>query len=173
VPGCERTHSANGYCATHYTYLRKGKPPESLIPIRARIDPLARDAEGRKQCTRCREWKDAGAYGSRSREKDGLHVTCMRCQRGDLLRRLYCMEMDEYEAINEKQGGVCAICGKVNSNGKALFVDHDHRCCPDTPTCGKCTRQLLCGPCNHGIGYLQDDPGLIRQAAAYLERHRE
>lgn len=173
VDGCKRPHSASGYCATHYTYLSKGKDPQAFTPIRERIDPLARDAKGRKQCTRCRSWKGIDAYGSRSREKDGLHVTCLRCQRSDMLQRLYLMTIDQYEAMATAQDGVCAICGKANANGKALFVDHDHRCCPGTPTCGTCTRQLLCGPCNHGIGYLQDDPGLLRAATAYLERHRE
>lgn len=173
VEGCEKPHAAVGYCGTHYAYLRKGKQPDEMKPVRARINPLARDEAGRKQCSQCRDWQEVDHFGFRAREADGLHVTCLRCQRGDMLQRLYRMTIDEYEVMAVAQGGVCAICGKANANGKALFVDHDHRCCADTPTCGGCTRQLLCGPCNHGIGYLQDDPDLIRLAAAYLERHRE
>jgi hypothetical protein len=44
-----------------------------------------------------------------------------------------------------------------------LAVDHDHKT-------GK-IRGLLCRNHNTGLGLFRDDPAIIRQAAAYIERH--
>lgn len=172
VEGCDRSHSCGGYCEVHYNYVRRGARHEDLKPIRERINPEERDSEGNKRCTACRGWKATSDFGVRKQNADGLHTACIRCQRKWLLERLYRMPIEVYEVMLKAQAGVCSICSRTNSNGKALFVDHDHRCCATTPTCGKCTRQLLCGPCNHGIGYMQDNPDLLRKAAAYLESHR-
>lgn len=72
----------------------------------------------------------------------------------------YGLTIEDYNALLEKQGGVCAICSNVCSTGKRLSVDHDH----DT---GR-VRGLLCSTCNRGIGMLRDDPELIRAALRYL-----
>lgn len=70
------------------------------------------------------------------------------------------------------QGGVCGLCTREFS-GEETFVDHDHTCCPGrTKTCGKCVRMILCRACNQGLGMLQDNPGLLRAAADYIERFR-
>ncbi len=53
----------------------------------------------------------------------------------------------------------CAICG----HGEGLHIDHDHKT-------GK-IRKRLCGNCNRGLGVFQENPGLLREAALYLERH--
>jgi len=65
----------------------------------------------------------------------------------------------EYDAMLERQGGVCAIC-KGKSSGR-LVVDHDH-------ATGN-VRGLLCGSCNLALGLLRDDRGRLRAAMAYLE----
>jgi Recombination endonuclease VII len=62
---------------------------------------------------------------------------------------------------------VCEICGRQ----VGLVRDHDHACHRDK-MCIKCFRGFLCPPCNSGLGMFQDDPGLLRAAAAYLERPR-
>jgi hypothetical protein len=64
--------------------------------------------------------------------------------------------LEEYSALSEKQGGVCAVCQEV----KTLVVDHDH----DT---GK-VRGLLCHGCNVGIGLLGDKSASVGRAARYL-----
>ena len=55
------------------------------------------------------------------------------------------------------QGGVCVICLRK----KAAHVDHSHET--------GLFRGLLCFPCNGGLGQFRDNPGLMREAAAYLE----
>jgi Recombination endonuclease VII len=79
--------------------------------------------------------------------------------------RLYGLTLDEYEALVDQQGGVCAICEEppVKGRGKRLVVDHDHRT-------GR-PRGLLCALCNVAIGYLREDPRLFDRAKEYLTRY--
>jgi hypothetical protein len=88
----------------------------------------------------------------------------------NLSRFSLCLE--DFVRMLESQGGICAICGGVNANGKALCVDHDHACCPGDGSCGRCVRGLLCGNCNHALGHMRDDPARLRAAATYIEAAR-
>ncbi len=81
----------------------------------------------------------------------------------------------QYEAMEDAQGGVCAICRQPEtltnpkSGGRQrLRIDHDHACCTTRPWCGRCVRGLLCHRCNSAIGLLGDDPVLVRSALTYL-----
>lgn len=90
-------------------------------------------------------------------------------------KRFKGLSVERFDEIFAAQGGVCAICGNPETakrNGKVqrLAIDHDHACCPGEKACGQCTRGLLCGRCNAGIGQMKDDPERLRKAAAYLER---
>ncbi|WP_405624249.1 endonuclease domain-containing protein [Streptomyces sp. NBC_00076] len=84
-------------------------------------------------------------------------------------RRWYAFRLtpDEYAAKLETQGGGCAICGRP-PGARALTVDHDHGCCPRTPTCGGCTRDLICGNCNVGMGLFDEDAVRVDRVASYL-----
>lgn len=81
----------------------------------------------------------------------------------------YGMRLPDYAKLLGAQGGVCLLCGDIETrkgpNGQVmpLSVDHDHKT-------GK-VRGLLCSNCNHGIGNFGDDPELIEQAIAYLKKH--
>lgn len=83
--------------------------------------------------------------------------------------RTYRLTAEQYWAIYEAQGRRCALCQRATGKTKRLAVDHDHRCCPETPTCGKCTRGLLCTTCNKRVlGHLRDDPGAFVRGALYV-----
>ncbi|MFD5697455.1 endonuclease VII domain-containing protein [Streptomyces lasiicapitis] len=166
--GCDRRRRTHGLCTAHYLQKFKG---EELRPLRIRIDTTARDEQGRKQCSRCRDWKPDSDYYANPRIKGGLHSFCMRCWRSDVLKRAYGITLDQYEAMLTKQGGGCAICGGTNANGRNLYVDHDHACCPGAKSCGLCVRALLCDPCNRSIGLMRDDPMRLEAAASYLRRY--
>lgn len=93
------------------------------------------------------------------------------------LRAFYNMTREQYDALLEVQDGVCAICRQperfINRRTglpHRLAVDHDHRCCPGSKSCGQCVAGLLCHACNAGGGKFGDDPDLLRAAADYFER---
>jgi hypothetical protein len=67
----------------------------------------------------------------------------------------------EYSVMLEKQAGLCAICTKVNQNGRKLAIDHNH-------TTGK-IRGLLCSNCNVGLGHFKDNLKLLSRAGSYLQ----
>lgn len=87
------------------------------------------------------------------------------------LARLYKITREQYGRMFEAQSGLCAICHSPPGK-RPLFVDHSHHCCPRTPTCGQCTRGLLCGPCNFSLHALEHREGWLERAAAYLGAHR-
>jgi len=86
------------------------------------------------------------------------------------LKAKYGMSIEQYDALLDKQRGLCACCKQAEINGRRLSVDHDHKCCPSRMTCGRCIRGLLCQRCNQVLGKMQDSPLLLKRAIAYLKR---
>jgi 5-methylcytosine-specific restriction endonuclease McrA len=78
------------------------------------------------------------------------------------LIRKYGITESDYEAMLQRQRGLCAVCGEPPGQ-KRLHVDHDH-------ATGR-VRELLCTPCNTLAGHL----GSKRRTGveAYLKKHRE
>jgi hypothetical protein len=60
------------------------------------------------------------------------------------VERQFGLSRQDQQDLWEYQGGRCA-CGKPMSKP---HLDHDHNCCPESPTCGKCCRGYLCYDCN-------------------------
>jgi hypothetical protein len=87
------------------------------------------------------------------------------------LKKYYGIDESIFTGMYNKQGGLCAICKHpvrnpfVSLNGGKQAVDHCH-------TSGK-VREILCYTCNVGLGSFQDSPELLRDAAKYIERHRD
>lgn len=84
-----------------------------------------------------------------------------RENRGYSLKHHYGMTIEQYEAMLERQGGLCASCGDPFE--KTPHVDHNH----ETGV----VRELLCGPCNLAVGHLKDSAPRAMALALYLERH--
>lgn len=61
----------------------------------------------------------------------------------------------------QDQDGMCRICGRAWTRGRALHVDHDH-------ATGR-IRGLLWFTCNNALGDFADDPDRLRAAARYVE----
>jgi hypothetical protein len=68
----------------------------------------------------------------------------------------------DFKKVIEQCGSKCQICGGDGSkHKKGLVVDHDH-------TTGV-YRGILCAFCNTAIGYLQDDPEIMKKAINSIE----
>ena len=83
----------------------------------------------------------------------------------------YGITVDDYVLMADSQNGLCFICSEpetvLASNGlpRGLAVDHCHSTSK--------VRSLLCTRCNILLGKVKDNPGLLRAAASYLEKHAE
>lgn len=75
-------------------------------------------------------------------------------------RAAYGLSVEELAALEERQGGRCAICGRKPK--RRLAIDHDHRT-------GE-VRGLLCRDCNLALGLFGDDVRRLLAALAYLVR---
>ena len=190
VPGCFRPHKLRGYCASHAQRFRRGVDVNVQIATRDRSPPercIAPDCEASVKAKGLCQMHYARllrrGYIKRSdRTKPVLDCTLPGCGNamyaGGLCNRHYLRQraaaeygltLADLEAMLAKQGGVCAICEglsrMVARSGKIsdFAIDHSHKTGQH--------RGLLCDQCNRGIGLLQDNPAIIRRAAAYLERH--
>jgi len=133
----------------------------------AKRNARARSIDGKKICYSCSKWKEESEFSVRKGTDDGLHHECKDCVTGRRLPK-YNLTLEQYKEMVESQGGVCAICLKPPS--RAFDIDHDHNCCPQDTSCGKCVRGLLCFNCNSALGKFKDDPDSLRRAVAYLTR---
>jgi hypothetical protein len=75
------------------------------------------------------------------------------------MERFYGLVPNQKEQMYEQQKGVCSICKK---HFKILAVDHNH-------VTGQ-IRELLCKPCNLGLGNFRENPQSLQNAIDYLNR---
>lgn len=92
------------------------------------------------------------------RDKNQHRLPAMR--RSGMLRKLYGLTIDSYNALLLKQGGKCAICETIILPGNKSAIDHDH----DTGE----VRGILCTQCNTGLGNFKESIALLHWAANYL-----
>jgi hypothetical protein len=107
-----------------------------------------------KSYAQSRKWKKSNP--------DKMHVLSTGWYRKNHLKikeRMYGMKEGDLIKLIEKQKGTCAICKK---KPKVLVVDHNHKN-------GK-VRGLLCRKCNLGIGHLNDNVAIIKNAIKYLSK---
>ena len=84
-------------------------------------------------------------------------------RRANWMKGKYGLSSDGYDALLERQGGVCAICGKADWNGRGPVIDHDH-------VSGK-VRGVICGHCNTALGMAFDNIPTLERMIEYLKRH--
>ena len=147
----------------------------------------------RKECAKCHIDKPLDQFHKRRASIDGLQPKCIECRRqgkseNERLRanertkewarnnpeavknnnlKKYGITLADFDAMLEKQAGVCAVCLRPAVGGRnsaaRLNVDHDHNT-------GR-VRGLLCTNCNTAIGLMLDSPDRLLAAARYLETH--
>jgi len=90
-------------------------------------------------------------------------------QRAYRLFGRYGLSVAQYDAMCERQGGKCAICGlppdRNNTRSGTLHVDHCHKT--------GMVRGLLCWLCNSSLGGFRDERARLLAAIAYLDKHGE
>ena len=107
----------------------------------------------------CRSTRNRGK--SKARGPRGPRTPATAAQRRrEHLRYTYGLTVEQFDAMLVAQAGRCDICARPM---KSPHIDHDHG--------SGAVRGLLCQPCNHGIGSMEDNPARLRAAADYLERH--
>lgn len=134
------------------------KPPEDFSPRGERYGVVLRK-------TTCKE-----CAARQAREWYGRHTERGLTNRRRLqLKADYGLTPEQYDAMLEAQGGVCALCARperAKRDGKVMRMPVDH--CHET---GR-VRALLCHACNRAIGLLGEDVELLRRAIDYLLRHK-
>ncbi len=124
-------------------------------------------AQGTRQ-SRCKECFKVRMQKYNADNTEKRRETWRRYRRASYMKKKYGLTDEEYWAMYETQGRVCAICRRpdpvVHSvQERPLHIDHDH--------VTGAVRALLCRGCNMGIGAMGDDAARVRAAAEYLERH--
>lgn len=115
---------------------------------------------GTRQYAQCKSCVQAYAkdYYRKNPDKRRAHKA-KHTRRANLKK--FGLTPDDYAQRLMDQRGCCAICKRPDPFS-LLAVDHDH-------STGK-VRGLLCRNCNLVLGKMKDNPELLREAAAYLER---
>lgn len=109
-------------------------------------------------CNKCLKLRRISAFGYCS--------TCYQVTRKEQLKT----------KLLRKQRNKCAIrfCKTDVSNYtlRDWQLDHDHKCVNGPYRCDKCTRGLLCKPCNLLIGLSRESVKILRSVIAYIRRLR-
>lgn len=110
-----------------------------------------------KACDPCR--LAANKYRREKLEKDNaeLGYNPRRFKRHNITKEMY-------DQLMSKHNGKCWVCNEEN----AIHIDHDHKCCEGSYSCGKCIRGVLCSQCNTGLGLFKDSSKNLKRALEYL-----
>lgn len=135
-------------------YKQNFKSKKSTDPIVERV------------CNICGFLKPASEFYRYAKNNNPV-ADCIDCRKlrtkGNHYKSKYGITKEEYSEIFHVQNGLCLICG--NASERRLCVDHCHKT--------GFIRGLLCNHCNTAIGFLKEDPSLIRRAAEYIESAKE
>lgn len=158
--GCgRRANPGSRFIKGHSNLLRKKRRLE------ATVDHATGEITLTLHCPKCQTDKPLDAFPRKGNYRDGTkrYGYCRPChsvyQRRQKLKRVFNISVEEYDAMLDAQGGVCAICERPPGKTR-LAIDHEHKT--------GLIRGLVCPPCNHGLGYWADDIRRLDAAAQYL-----
>jgi hypothetical protein len=129
--------------------------------------------ETHKQCRICEQIKPYSEYAgkdSKTKQKESYCIECKKFMGSERVLKKYGLNVDSYMKLFNDQNGLCKICNNAESSGKRLSVDHDHRCCSGSYTCGNCIRGLICFRCNAALGMVSDDTEILQSMIKYLQK---
>jgi hypothetical protein len=159
---CTKCKEVKPFSQYHNEKVRKdGKHPY--------CKPCAAEARAKRKKLKPVSREKAREYTARYKEKYPERVAEQDRRRN--LRQKFGISLEDYDALIESQGGVCAICGQPetarNPKGEAkpLAVDHDHGT--------GAVRGALCARCNTAIGLMQDDVERLASAIEYLSKSEQ
>ena len=119
-------------------------------------------------------------YRKQNKTKMNLQSQAWNLAHKDRRRELfwllhYKLDLQKFNIICDLQNSRCAICKEPIPEELTRYwhIDHDHKCCPDSFTCGQCTRGILCHHCNRGLGGFKDNLDILKSAVEYLEKEKE
>jgi len=151
----DRLHLAKGLCQPCYDKKRWKENPkykEQSAERQRKYRAKNKEALAAKSTV----WKEAN--------KD----RCKRVRRAYALKTEYGITLEQYEAMLESQGYVCAICSEPpDSNSKKPFLAVDHRHASGN------IRALLCLRCNLGLGYFRERIDILQSAIDYIFKWEE
>jgi hypothetical protein len=197
---CNEKHEAKGYCKRHYAvFLRRSKSKTRTkgcnfstctrdnhiyqYCLEHYEEYLKLIKQGTRRCMGCEKIKPRDEFITVKRNKTGISARCKKCSSENnyirypvspeeskkyRLKKFYNMSLDDYNQLLKIQGEVCAVCLQPetslnhNKTVRSLAVHHNHET-------GKVIA-LCCVRCNRGMGYLGDDPELLRRAADLNEQ---
>lgn len=152
------------FCA--FRYCKKELDDSSYIPLRG-------DAAGRGLwfCDqRCCEY-EASRTANQLRDP-----AIKKVSKWQIRLKRYGLTQETFDKLWDSQEGKCPGCLRsLNLEDTGSWaIDHDHycpKCSGEPPTCGLCTRGILCHGCNGFLGKTKDSPDTLRRLADYQESY--
>lgn len=141
-----------------------------------------------KVCVKCNEEKSLDMFAKGKNYKDGRRGTCKKCHTKYVTNYynnnpdkkaaknkmntyykpnyiIHNISKEKYNEMLKLYDGKCYSC----KDRAATNIDHDHSCCNNRASCGKCIRGLLCNQCNTALGLLQDSRQKIECLLEYIK----
>lgn len=146
-----------------------------------------------KRCKKCKEEKSLENFTRRKIYSDGLDIYCKSCKNktkrlwtlnnkdkiktynkqtrykypyevAKFRERKYGLTLEAYNRMLVNQEYNCGLCLEPLKSSGRICVDHDY-------ITGK-VRSILCIKCNTGLGMFNESAEALRNAADYLDNHR-
>jgi hypothetical protein len=136
-----------------------------------------------KICIKCNKLKDISLFAKGGKYADGRRNYCKQCHssyvtnyikqnpskrsKQDYKRKFkrHGLTEEQYLDFFNLHSGKCHVCKERDANN----IDHDHKCCPGSYSCGKCVRGVLCNQCNTSLGLMNDDVEKIKNLIKYID----